>query len=174
MRPIGPCSSLEEYHVSFLSLVLDLTLRDEMYSQRAVDAYLVHRYLLDLVPTILPRVPPNDDKFSLRYADDKRTGRGLSKRPASSRPRADPSPTSGRHWSELGPRSAPVFLTSTPTLTASINFGWCKSLVSRNLEMARGSEGGSGSPIAHVRSGIYSFLLRTESFVGFTWNIFSL
>ena len=71
MRPIGPCSSLEEYHVSSLRLILNLILRGEMYSQRPVDAYLIHRYLLDLIPTILPKIAPTEDKYYLKHADDK-------------------------------------------------------------------------------------------------------
>ncbi|KAG8667765.1 hypothetical protein FPOAC2_12964 [Fusarium poae] len=70
MRATGPFSSLKEYHVSSIQLILDLIVRDEMYSQRAVDAYIIHRYLLDLVPHVLPAVH-DDKKFYLKHADDK-------------------------------------------------------------------------------------------------------
>ena len=81
MRAIGPLSSLEEFHRTSIQLILDLILQNEMYPQRPVDAYLIHRYLLDLVPRVLPPVHSvNDDddhnnnnngKFYLKHADDK-------------------------------------------------------------------------------------------------------
>ena len=40
-----------------------------MYTQRPVDAYLIHRYLLDIVPHVLPSV--HDENFYLKHADDK-------------------------------------------------------------------------------------------------------
>ncbi|KAI1820234.1 hypothetical protein F4861DRAFT_77123 [Xylaria intraflava] len=44
----------------------------EMYSQRPVDAYLVHRYLLDLVPLIASISTQNGDpRYHLKHADDK-------------------------------------------------------------------------------------------------------
>ncbi|KAH8169879.1 phosphotransferase enzyme family protein [Sarocladium implicatum] len=70
MRPIGPFSNLEEYHTSDIRLILDLIVREEMYSQQAVNAFLTHRYLLDLVPRVLPATA-GDDKFYLQQADDK-------------------------------------------------------------------------------------------------------
>jgi hypothetical protein len=70
MCAIGPFSSLEEYHTSSIQLILDLIVREELYSQQAVDAYLIHRYLMDLVPLVLPQVHA-DDKFYLKHADDK-------------------------------------------------------------------------------------------------------
>lgn len=70
MRTIGPFSSLEEYHISSIQLILDLIVREEMYSQQAVDAYLIHRFLIDLVPLVLPS-EQNNDKFYLKHADDK-------------------------------------------------------------------------------------------------------
>ncbi|PWI77004.1 hypothetical protein PCL_04198 [Purpureocillium lilacinum] len=41
-----------------------------MYTQRPVDAYLIHRFLTDLVPTITP-ASTGDIKFYLKHADDK-------------------------------------------------------------------------------------------------------
>ncbi|WXC44728.1 hypothetical protein QX201_004464 [Fusarium graminearum] len=66
----GPFSSLQEYHASSIQLILDLIVRDEMYSQQAVDACLIHQYLIDLVPHILPAVHV-DEEFYLKHADDK-------------------------------------------------------------------------------------------------------
>lgn len=70
MRTSGPFSSLQEYHASSIQLILDLIVRDEMYSQQAVDACLIHQYLIDLVPHILPAVH-DDEEFYLKHADDK-------------------------------------------------------------------------------------------------------
>jgi len=71
MRTAGPFSSLEEYHRSSLRLILDLIIRKEIYSQQAVDAYLVHRFLLDLIPSVLPSSAQDDQNYYLKHADDK-------------------------------------------------------------------------------------------------------
>ncbi|KAH9224683.1 hypothetical protein DL95DRAFT_473275 [Leptodontidium sp. 2 PMI_412] len=71
MEAIGPCSSLEEYHVASIRLILDLIIRDEIYTQQAVDAYLIHRFLLDLVPSILSPTMQGSRSFYLKHADDK-------------------------------------------------------------------------------------------------------
>ncbi|KAF7559438.1 hypothetical protein G7046_g4727 [Stylonectria norvegica] len=70
MRPLGPFCSVEDYHRSSLKLILDLIIREEMYSEQAVDAYLIHRYLVDLIPRVLSPVH-GDDKYYLKHADDK-------------------------------------------------------------------------------------------------------
>jgi len=70
MRTTGPFSSLEDFHLSSLRLILDLIVREEIYSQQAVDAYLIHRFLIDLVPHVLPSVR-DDENFYLKHADDK-------------------------------------------------------------------------------------------------------
>lgn len=72
MRTIGPLSSVKEYHVSSIQLILDLIVREEAYSQQAVDAYLIHRFLLDLVPRVLPLPSEqHSNQFYLKHADDK-------------------------------------------------------------------------------------------------------
>lgn len=71
MHTTAPFSSLEDlYHSCPLKLILDLIVRVEIYSQQALDAYLIHRFLVDLLPHVLPSVW-NDDKFYLKHADDK-------------------------------------------------------------------------------------------------------
>ncbi|KAL6850739.1 hypothetical protein ACO1O0_007864 [Amphichorda felina] len=70
MRTSGPFPSLKEYYTSSIQLILDLIVQEEMYSQKAVDAYLIHRYLIDLVPRVLPAVY-DDENFYLKHADDK-------------------------------------------------------------------------------------------------------
>lgn len=71
MQTLGPFSSWEEYQKSCLRLILDHILRQEIYSQQAVDAYLIHQFLLDLVPSILPSPVQGDPKYYLKHADDK-------------------------------------------------------------------------------------------------------
>ncbi|KAI0398391.1 hypothetical protein F5Y17DRAFT_410287 [Xylariaceae sp. FL0594] len=60
MRPLGPFQSWEEYRRSSLNLTLDLILRGELYCTTtcAVDAYLIHRYLIDLLPLVVASSPP--------------------------------------------------------------------------------------------------------------------
>lgn len=72
MCTTGPFSSLREYYVSSIQLILDLIVQDELYSQQVVDAYLIHRFLMDLVPLVLPLgQEQHDNKFYLKHADDK-------------------------------------------------------------------------------------------------------
>lgn len=67
----GPFPSIEEYHKYSLRLILDLILREEMYPQQPVDAYLIHRFLLNLVPSIVSHTSQSDQKSYLNHADDK-------------------------------------------------------------------------------------------------------
>ena len=69
----GPCSSLKEYYLLSLRLILDLIIYKEMYSPHSVDAYLIHRFFLDLVPLVLPSVPDHG-VFYLQHGDDKGDG----------------------------------------------------------------------------------------------------
>ncbi|KAI0871249.1 hypothetical protein GGS24DRAFT_472212 [Hypoxylon argillaceum] len=77
MLTMGPFSSWEEYHRSSLQLTLDLIRRSEMYTQRPVDAYLIHRFLLDILPTVLSSASAvdntdgNSPRYFLKHADDK-------------------------------------------------------------------------------------------------------
>ncbi|KAF4219275.1 hypothetical protein CNMCM5878_003579 [Aspergillus fumigatiaffinis] len=70
MRLLGPFTSREEYIVSSIRLILDLIIRGEAYADRAIDAFLIHRFLLDAVSRIIPaEAEPN--QFYLKHADDK-------------------------------------------------------------------------------------------------------
>ncbi|KZF20990.1 hypothetical protein L228DRAFT_212804 [Xylona heveae TC161] len=72
MLTLGPYTSVREYHDASLRLILDLILREEIYAQRSLDAYLIHRFLLDLVP-FLSNGPTTSQQnvFYLKHADDK-------------------------------------------------------------------------------------------------------
>lgn len=70
----GPVFSIQEYHRSSLQQLIGMIMHDEMYSPRAVDAYLIHRFLIDLIPLVVPSQPgsePEDAKFYLKHTDDK-------------------------------------------------------------------------------------------------------
>lgn len=71
MCTIGPLSSTEEYHNASIRLILDLILREEMYSHSPVNAYLIHQFLLDLVPHVLPASASEEKAFYLKHADDR-------------------------------------------------------------------------------------------------------
>ena len=70
MMGIGPCSSSEEFHASSVKLVLALILRKEMYAEQAVEAYLIHRFLLDVLSRICTN-SSQDRQFFLKHPDEK-------------------------------------------------------------------------------------------------------
>ncbi|KAK2740301.1 hypothetical protein FQN57_006181 [Myotisia sp. PD_48] len=72
MRLIGPCSSMEGYYRSILQLTLKLILRKEVCTTQPIDAYLIHLFLLESLPTLLAAHKSIDDnRFYLKHADDK-------------------------------------------------------------------------------------------------------
>jgi hypothetical protein len=50
MKALRPFLSTEEYFTTQIELILDLIVRQESYIDRPVDAFLIHRFLLDKVP----------------------------------------------------------------------------------------------------------------------------
>lgn len=68
---IGPFTSVEEYRTSEIRLILNYILREEKYTSQPVDAYLIHRFLLDAVPKISPPSHDQTSQFYLKHADDK-------------------------------------------------------------------------------------------------------
>ena len=63
----GPFTSALEYYQQDIRLVLDRILQSELYTKQPVDAYLVHLFLRDVAPSVLPK----EDVFYLKHADDK-------------------------------------------------------------------------------------------------------
>jgi hypothetical protein len=63
----GPFASAQGYYSEIVSCILELIAAGELYSPWAVNTYLVHRYLQDIMP-LLPGV--SDQKFYLRHPDD--------------------------------------------------------------------------------------------------------
>ncbi|KAK4171009.1 hypothetical protein QBC36DRAFT_250357 [Triangularia setosa] len=67
------CASWREFSTRYIIHILNLIQQREIYIQRPVDAYLVHRYLLDLIP-IAARWTDGWDAtsgFYLKHADEK-------------------------------------------------------------------------------------------------------
>ncbi|EEH10611.1 conserved hypothetical protein [Histoplasma capsulatum G186AR] len=71
MLPMGPFPSSREYLLASIQLTLDLIMREECFSPRAIDAYLVHRFLLDSVSKKIFCPGRADGRFYLRHADNK-------------------------------------------------------------------------------------------------------
>ncbi|KAI4726013.1 hypothetical protein E4T49_06215 [Aureobasidium sp. EXF-10728] len=71
MRPLGPFSNLQSYYRASIQLLLDLIHRSEIYADRPVDAYLLYRYLYEIVPELYPDEAEGDMETYLKHADDK-------------------------------------------------------------------------------------------------------
>lgn len=70
--PLGPYNDPKEYLHSSIELTLRLIVNREMYAGREIDAFLVHRFLLDCIPEVVLHHNRFDDGRSyLRHADDK-------------------------------------------------------------------------------------------------------
>ncbi|KAJ5240209.1 hypothetical protein N7468_004828 [Penicillium chermesinum] len=71
MKALGPFFSTEAYFSAHIQLILDLIIRQESYVDRAVDAFLIHRFLLDKVSEACSQSHLDDGKFYLKHADEK-------------------------------------------------------------------------------------------------------
>ena len=88
IEALSPFSDWEKYNEASIKLILKLIRSQEMYSQRPVDAYIIHLYLLDIMPTVKRRTSVslsaqsrstsrsdensnNDNRFYLKHADEK-------------------------------------------------------------------------------------------------------
>ena len=70
LRILGPYNSVADYHNDSIQLILDQILRDERYTDRPVDAYLIHLFARGLITQILSRHPPSE-AYYLKHPDDK-------------------------------------------------------------------------------------------------------
>ncbi|TQV96082.1 Protein kinase-like domain [Cordyceps javanica] len=70
LQTCQPFHSAEQYRRSLLQLILDRILAQEMYAAQPVEAYLLHRFLVDLVPVLTPAASV-EEKFYLKHDDDK-------------------------------------------------------------------------------------------------------
>ncbi|KAJ3474620.1 hypothetical protein NLG97_g9761 [Lecanicillium saksenae] len=71
LQSCSPFHLAEAHRTHILQLTLHRILKEEMYTQRCVDAYLIHRFLLDLVPKLTPAHQNTDGNFYLKHGDDK-------------------------------------------------------------------------------------------------------
>ncbi|EEQ32320.1 hypothetical protein McanMca71_006412 [Microsporum canis] len=72
IHAVGPCLSRNEYLKESIRLILNLILGEEMYTARAVDAYVIHLFLLDSIDAVCSaQAVPDNGLFYLKHADDK-------------------------------------------------------------------------------------------------------
>lgn len=71
LKKHGPFASPNEYFEMYINFILDLITRQEAYTNHPVDAFLIHRYLLESIPSIFPNNGLDDGKFYLKHANDK-------------------------------------------------------------------------------------------------------
>jgi hypothetical protein len=67
---LGPFKSVLEYRNALVNHQIDCILRGECYPDNAIDAYLVHQYVLDALPSIVRR-EQDDHSFFIKHMDDK-------------------------------------------------------------------------------------------------------
>ncbi len=70
LQTCNPFRSAKQYRISRLQLILDRIVAGEMYAQRSVEAYLLHRFMMDLVSLLTP-APSDSEQFYLKHGDDK-------------------------------------------------------------------------------------------------------
>lgn len=64
----------QEYYTAMVSRVLDMIVNEEIHPLWTIDTFLIHRFLLDMVPLLLnaaPSIMDDGKRFYLRHADDK-------------------------------------------------------------------------------------------------------
>jgi hypothetical protein len=61
----------KEYFTAYIQLILNLIYRQKLYADRAVDAFLVHHFLLKIAPKACSLSHADDEKFYLKHADEK-------------------------------------------------------------------------------------------------------
>ncbi|CCM04676.1 uncharacterized protein FIBRA_06862 [Fibroporia radiculosa] len=71
LRLLGPFSSSLQYRMSSAHQQLQLIRNKEAYVKHPIDAYLVHRYLLDLMPSFVTDERGARSSFYLKHTDDK-------------------------------------------------------------------------------------------------------
>ncbi|KIM44112.1 hypothetical protein M413DRAFT_375149 [Hebeloma cylindrosporum] len=69
LRLLGPFNSTSEYWRSLITHQIQLILRGESYTRNAIDAYLVHRFILDDMIDVITK--DDEGKFFLKHMDDK-------------------------------------------------------------------------------------------------------
>ncbi|KAE8153349.1 hypothetical protein BDV25DRAFT_149605 [Aspergillus avenaceus] len=70
MLLLGPMRDSAEYLSAKVEFNIDMLMRGEVYAGREIDAFLVHKFLLDSIPALMLSHRHDDGKFYLRHADD--------------------------------------------------------------------------------------------------------
>ncbi|TIA34294.1 hypothetical protein D6C78_06949 [Aureobasidium pullulans] len=70
IHALGPFTSMQGYYIGYLHNILDRILTRQLYTHHPLDAYLIHRFLLDLTERVWP-VEGENEKIYLNHADDK-------------------------------------------------------------------------------------------------------
>ncbi|KAI5195297.1 hypothetical protein E4T38_09130 [Aureobasidium subglaciale] len=68
LRTLGPFTSMQDYWATYLQSILAQILDRQLYTLHPIDAYLIHRFLLDLVPQVWTA---EKEPCYLKHADDK-------------------------------------------------------------------------------------------------------
>ncbi|GJE86482.1 hypothetical protein PsYK624_025620 [Phanerochaete sordida] len=68
---LGPFDSATEYRRTALEIAIELIRRQELYVDTSIDAYLVHRFLLDKLPLLDAADTSGGSGFYLKHMDDK-------------------------------------------------------------------------------------------------------
>lgn len=71
MQPLGPFTNLQDYYKASIGLLLDLIHRQEIFTDKTVEAYLIYKFLLEKVPEVYPKRLGDPKAFYLTHADDK-------------------------------------------------------------------------------------------------------
>ncbi|GKZ30910.1 hypothetical protein AbraIFM66950_010647 [Aspergillus brasiliensis] len=71
MIQLGPYNDQREYMQASIELIMRLIMRGESYAGREIDAFLVHRFLLDCILEITKHYSVGDGQFYIQHADDK-------------------------------------------------------------------------------------------------------
>ncbi|KAI5266805.1 hypothetical protein E4T47_08199 [Aureobasidium subglaciale] len=68
LRTLGPFTSMQDYWATYLQSILAQIFDRQFYTLHPIDAYLIHRFLLDLVPQVWTA---EKEPCYLKHADDK-------------------------------------------------------------------------------------------------------
>ncbi|KAI4154514.1 MAG: hypothetical protein LQ340_001651 [Diploschistes diacapsis] len=71
VRTLGPYKSIQEYYFNSAQHILNLILRDEIYPNRHIAAYLIHLFIQDVAMRVFPSTEDEAGTFYLKHPDDK-------------------------------------------------------------------------------------------------------
>lgn len=73
MHTSGPFSNIQEYYTHYLRSILDQILQKQRYTHWPIGAFLIHKFLLDVLPQVWTAgtANPQSEDCYLKHADDK-------------------------------------------------------------------------------------------------------